>query len=224
MLKGFKMKQIAGFIASLLLTVGLSAEVREVFVENKGAEIFCRVEGKGSPLIVIHGGPGLSLDCLLPQMSELAKSHLVIFYDQRGCGHSRGEINSETINLEMFVSDLEAIRKVFDLEKVSILGHSWGAFLALQYAFVHPERVQKLVLSNGFPASSEDLGLFIQEYMTRMEPYQETLAKLHAHPGFKEGDPLVIKDLHRTILKTYFYNQEQVDLLNPVGYLFSFKS
>lgn len=200
-------------ILFLILMTGLSAEFKEGFVESKNSKLFYKTAGQGNPLIVIHGGPGLSMDYLLPQMSELAKTNFVIFYDQRGCGRSTGEISSDAINIETFVSDIEVIRKAFHLEKVSILGHSWGGFLGMQYALTHPDRMHKLILSNTMPASSSDFALFRQQWATRMEPYQSKIAALQADPGFEKGEPSIVEEFHRTIFRTYCHNPEKVSLL-----------
>jgi proline iminopeptidase len=183
-------------------------------IVQKNGTFFCRTFGKGSPLIVIHGGPGLSQDYLLPQMQELAKNHLVIFYDQRGCGLSEAPITSETITMTGYLDDLEAIRQAFGFQKVSILGHSWGGFLAMEYAITHPEHVEKLILSNSMPATSEDYALFIQEYMRRTAPLEEELTKIHASRGFQEGDPVTLERLHHLIFQTYCYLPENANLLH----------
>jgi proline iminopeptidase len=56
-------------------------EIKEGFVSVKDGKLFYRTAGKGLPLIVLHGGPGLSQDYLLPQLYKLAENNLVIFYD-----------------------------------------------------------------------------------------------------------------------------------------------
>lgn len=86
----------------------------------------------------------------------------MIFYDQRCCGQSTGEINASTINIETFVEDLDRIRQELGYKKISILGHSWGGFLAMNYATSHSENVDRLILSNSLPASSEEYTLFSQ--------------------------------------------------------------
>lgn len=188
--------------------------VKEIMVPSGEAKLFCRVKGEGTPLLVIHGGPGLTQDYLLPQMYELAKNHLVIFYDQRGCGKSTVGISSNTITIETFVSDIEAIRQAFNLETLSILGHSWGGFLAMEYTIAHPECVNKLILSNSAPATSEGYALFGQEYMKRLEPYQEELNKISASQEFREGDPYLKEQYYRLIFRQYCFNPEKANLLN----------
>ncbi|MBA3602372.1 MAG: alpha/beta fold hydrolase [Parachlamydiaceae bacterium] len=201
--------------ATASTTVSTNQEnIRETFVSSGDAKLFCRVAGKGNPLIVIHGGPGLTQDYLLPQMYRLAENNLVIFYDQRGCGKSTGDINQETITIDKFVDDLEAIRQSFNFDKISILGHSWGGFLAMNYSIAHPEHLEKLILSNSMPASSEEYALFGHEWTRRMRPYEDELAKIHSTVGFHNGDPDVMEHLYRIIFRTYCYIPEKADLLS----------
>lgn len=188
--------------------------VKETFVNVDGAKLFCRSIGKGSPIIVIHGGPGLTQDYLLPQMYKLAEKHFVIFYDQRGCGQSTGEINSKSINMETYVKDLEAIKKAFNFDKVSVLGHSWGGFLAMEYAITYPDSINKLILANSMPASSEEYDLFIKEYMRRMAPFQEELTEIYKSQSFLEGSPEANERAFRIMFRTYCYSEEKAELLN----------
>lgn len=189
-------------------------ECKELYVPAQEANLFCRIVGKGKPLIVIHGGPGLSQDYLLPQMYRLARHNQVVFYDQRGCGNSSGVINDDTITLKRFLEDLETIRKDLGFEKISILGHSWGGFLAMKYAITYPEQVEKLILSNTMPASKEDFVLFAHEYVKRTTPLREELDKISNMPGFKEGNPDLMEKFYRNIFRTYCYIPEKANLLN----------
>lgn len=187
---------------------------KEIFVGVNGAQIFCRVMGNGNPIIVIHGGPGLSQDYLLPHMATLAESNLVIFYDQRGCGLSTGEVNADSIRIEVFLDDLESIRKTFGFKKITVLGHSWGGFLAMQYALTYPEAVEKLILMNTMPASHEGWSLFHKEQLQRLAPYQHELKAIRESKNFMQGDPVTIESYYRMIYRTYCYNPENADLIN----------
>ena len=189
-------------------------QANETIVEVDGSKIFCRTIGNGSPVIVVHGGPGLSQDYLLPHMYKLAENHFVIFYDQRGCGQSTGEINDNTVNIETFVNDIEAIRKAFNFDKVSILGHSWGGFVAMEYAIAYPDAVNKLVLSNSMSATSEDYLLFIQEFERRLSTIREELEAIHHTQGFFDADPDTIERVYRLIFSTQCYLSEKANLLN----------
>ncbi len=138
----------------------------------------------------------------------------MIFYDQRGCGQSTGEINANTINIKTFVADLDTIRQAFNFQKISILGHSWGGFLAMQYTITHPNQVNKLILSNSIPASSEEYALFGQEWARRMAPYQKELENIHHTKEFIEGDSKIMEKMYRMIFRTYCYNSDRANLLS----------
>ncbi len=95
-------------------------------------------------MILLHGGPGcydyFSGSALV---DWLAETHCVWCYDQRGCRDSRSD-GPFTIGAN--VDDLEAVRRCADVERISLLGHSAGAALAIQYAAAHPSHVDRLVL------------------------------------------------------------------------------
>lgn len=187
---------------------------QEVFIKNGDSTLFCRVFGQGDPIIVIHGGPGLSQDYLLPLMARLAKNHQVIFYDQRCCGASTGKIDSQSIQIQTYLDDLESIRKHFGYKKFSVLGHSWGGFLAMQYAIFYPDSIHKLVLLNSLPASSEEYALFGQEWQKRMAPYLDELNRIKTTPAFAQGDARTIEEYYRIIFERYCYDSEKAKLLN----------
>jgi len=205
---------IKKWLCSLAALFANTAKTNEIVVESVHSKLFCKTMGKGRPLIVIHGGPGLTQDYLLPQLNELAENNFVIFYDQRGCGRSTGEINEQTINIPTFVNDLDNIRMAFNFDKVSILGHSWGGFLAMCYAIAHPDALNRLILSSPIPASSEDFALFINERTRRISPYQDEMTAIRNSREFREGNPDTIERLHRIIFRTYCYLPEKADLLN----------
>lgn len=83
-------------------------------------------------LLVLHGGPGAHHDYLLPQMLHLAKSHNLIFYDQRGGGRSKSGLG-EAITWQTSVADLHAVIREFSLGAPSLVGYSFGGMLALLY-------------------------------------------------------------------------------------------
>lgn len=199
---------------AILGDVTEAAEIQESFIQVDQAKIFCRMLGKGKPIIVIHGGPGLTQDYLLPNMEPLATTNQVIFYDQRGCGNSTGELKAETINIATFVEDLERLRKEFKFEKIALLGHSWGGLLAMQYAIAHPDAVEKLILSNACPASQGEFCLFIDEWFKRMTPYLDELNEVKNSEGFKKGDPETMKRYYLMQFRTYCYDPKKAELLN----------
>ncbi len=84
-------------------------------------------------LLVLHGGPGAHHDYLLPQMLELAKSHELVFYDQRGGGQSKTD-DRTPITWRTQVDDLALVAAELGFDRPSLVGYSWGGLLALLYA------------------------------------------------------------------------------------------
>lgn len=95
--------------------------------------------------MLCHGGPGLYdyLEPVAAMVDDLATVHR---YDQRGCGRSQ---DAPPGDIATFVADLEALRVHWGYDAWTVLGHSWGADLALMYAIRHPERATGLIYISG---------------------------------------------------------------------------
>jgi len=111
----------------------------------RGAALFERRVGSGPPVAVLHGGPGASFDYMLPGFDALARGRTLVYYDQRGGGRSPVP-RDEFVGWRDHVADLEALREQWGLERLTILGYSWGGLLAQLYATEHPARVERLAL------------------------------------------------------------------------------
>lgn len=136
-------------------------------------ELYIKAFGQGDPLLIIHGGPGLSHDYFLPHLEELANTHFVIFYDHRGTGRSSVIQDSLSMNLETFVKDIEAIRMHFQFDKMNVLAHSWGSLLAVEYALSYGDGLDKLILSNPPALSQEyDNEVFERQSLKLTEEYR----------------------------------------------------
>jgi proline iminopeptidase len=96
------------------------------------------------PAILLHGGPGL-WDYLEPVAASI-DDRLVHRFDQRGCG---GSDPSEEQSIARSVADVEELREHWGHERIVVLGHSFGATLALRYAAAHPDRVAHLIYVSG---------------------------------------------------------------------------
>lgn len=114
----------------------------------------------GPPLLCLHGGPGMDAayffppDRFGPGLSELARHHHVIAYDQRGCGGSGVPDVEQPLALSHHVDDIDAVRQALGFENVALLGHSFGTVLALLYALRHSDNVSHLILIGGAPDRS----------------------------------------------------------------------
>ncbi|MFK4244598.1 alpha/beta fold hydrolase [Micromonospora chokoriensis] len=112
---------------------------------DDGCRLWVEQAGTGPPLVLCHGGPGL-WDYFGPLARLLDEHARTIRWDQRGCGRSQ---RRGPYRLGRFVADLDAVRDQVAGPRTALLGHSWGAHLALRYAIEHPERVSHLIYVSG---------------------------------------------------------------------------
>jgi proline iminopeptidase len=110
-----------------------------------GVRLYYRFEGQGpDTVVVLHGGPSLGLAYLAPDLEDLGRELTLLHYDQRGVGRSTVPPGAD-LAVARHVADLEALRRHFGLDRLVLLGHSWGAMLAAHYAATHPERVARML-------------------------------------------------------------------------------
>jgi len=126
-----------------------------------------------SPLIALHGGPGLSLD-YLDALRDLSGSRPVVLYDQIGNGRSSPlkDKPSSFWTIDLFVKQLESLISHLDLKGYYVLGHSWGGMLACEFAVTQPQGLKKLVLSNSPPSTElwdESLRELIQTFPSHVQ-------------------------------------------------------
>jgi proline iminopeptidase len=151
-------------------------------IADDGVRLWASRSGRGSmPLVLCHGGPGL-WDHLGDLAGMFADVATVVRWDQRGCG--RSERCAGPWTSERFVADLDAVRRHFGLERMVLLGHSWGAQLALSYALAHPERVGALVYASGTGIGpvSDWHGPFEERFLARLGEVPERLARWRELP------------------------------------------
>jgi proline iminopeptidase len=133
-----------------LATIASAAKTEEGFIEVPGGKIWYQIHGAdkpGIPLLVVHGGPGAPHD-YLESIAELADERPVIFYDQLGCGNSERPMDKSLWTVERYVEELELLRAALKLERLHLLGQSWGTMLSVEYLYrKKAEGIQSLVLS-----------------------------------------------------------------------------
>lgn len=138
-------------VASVLIGLAVSccaialASAQGRFVEAERARIYYEVDGKGDPIVLIHGW-SLNLRMWDPQIEDLARQHQVIRIDRRGFGQSTGD--------EDVSWDTEDLRRVLDalgVKRVHLLGMSQGTRAVLAFALAYPDRTGSLIL-HGSPA------------------------------------------------------------------------
>lgn len=126
----------------------LTFESSIVDIGNCG--LFVEVEGEGTPIVLVNGGPGGTHHYFHPWFSALKRNHKIIYYDQRGTGQSDFEPDDGYSFLQA-VQDLEALRKQLEIESWVVFGYSYGGAVAQVYSLLYPEKVSGLILLNTLP-------------------------------------------------------------------------
>lgn len=184
------------------------SDLREGYVEVSGGRVWHKTVGAGKggePLLVLHGGPGASHDYLEP-LEVLSDERPVVFYDQLGGGRSDRPTDLSLWTVERFVDELAQVRHALGLQRVHILGQSWGSMLAVDYMLTRePQGVLSLVLSApclSVPRFAADQRAYLREF----EPGVETIARCEASGDFGSSE-------YQTAMATYY--ERHVCRLDP---------
>lgn len=133
------------------IAIPSSPKGREGFADVPGGKVWWRIvgSGPGTPLLLLHGGPGAGHDYLEP-LAQLAADRPVIFYDQLGCGKSEKPDVPSLWRIERFVDEIDALRQATGVDEMALYGHSWGGWLAQEYmrSGKGASSVKKLVLAS----------------------------------------------------------------------------
>jgi proline iminopeptidase len=178
------------FALTVLMPGLLSAQVAHRLGSVHTTEVDLGYETLGTPgaeipIIAVNGGPGLSHAYMMQNdlWQRVAAHRLVILYDQRGTGASKHLQPNAPQTMEAQIADLDAIRRTLALERVAVLGDSYGGMIAMAYAAAHPEHVARLILSDSAaPSWKSMVHLLPQVFPDREEEGEKEAKKLAADP------------------------------------------
>jgi proline iminopeptidase len=201
-------------LAQALFAVSTARESRVPV--SGGAHLFARDIGRGEPILILHGGPDFDHTYLLPDFDRLSTRYRLIYYDQRGRGRSADGVRPDDVSMASDVEDVERVREHFGLKSATVLGHSWGTVLALEYALKHPRAVSRIILMNPAPASAADYARFREFYVARQGPALDRLRAIAATDEYKRGDPEAVGAYYRIHFAPAFARAENLDRLLTV--------
>lgn len=124
----------------------VSVPVQDRYVGSGSVQLFTRSLGSGRPLLAVHGGLGHEHRSLRPWLDALSAENEVVYVDLRGHGRSGGTDTLEQATHTTFVDDLDSVRRSLGLDRPILFGHSYGGFLALEYALRYPHHTGGLIL------------------------------------------------------------------------------
>ena len=183
-------------------------------LQINGTELYVKRIGSGEPIVVVHGGPMLEHGYLLPHLRPLADHYELIFYDQRLSGRSAPQVDSASVRIATFVDDIEEIRLSLALERIHLVGHSWGGLLAMHYALKYQENLQSLVLLNSMSASSEiwqeEERLLAQRFTAADSVERQAIRETDA---FANQEPEAIAQLLRLSFRLQFHDTSMANEL-----------
>jgi proline iminopeptidase len=162
--------------------------VQQGFVDSNGVLIYYETVGRGTPLVIVHGGPGASHDYFLPYLLPLMRTNQLVFIDERGSGKSSKLEDPKQYTVANMVDDIEAVRVALGLGKISLLGHSFGGALVQAYAFKYQKNLTHLILGSTF-ASTKELNEALANIKAHMDPAdRERVTALESAGLFGKGE------------------------------------
>jgi len=139
--------------------------------------------GSGPPLLCHPGGPGCSAE-YFGGLPDLAEERTLLLLDPRGTGDSDRPADRSNYALETYAGDVEAVRAHLGLDRIDVLGHSHGGFVAMAWAGAHPDRVGRLVLASTAPRFTDAIRTRRSQRVAEHQgqPYfADAMAALRAH-------------------------------------------
>lgn len=208
--------RILSFVITVVTTLSVSCTYahavrdRGVVDAGNGVKLQYRVLGSGTdPVVLIHGGPGLTSDYLADDLAPLASTHSLFVYDQRGIGRSTLVTDSTALAVQRYVEDLEAIRKHLRLNQLTLLGHSWGAAPAALYAMKYPEHVRRMILVGAIPPQRSGLvGAFQAMAAARDSTTRRRMTELSAIRAAKPDDRAACEEYYQLWFTPFFGDSE----------------
>lgn len=209
------MKKSVFLLVFVFVAAALSAQDTSGLYPINNTMLYLEIMGEGEPILIVHGGPGLNHEYLLPHLAPLAKKHKLIFYDQRSCGKSQLNVKAN-MNFATFAADMEAIRVFFHIDKINILCHSWGALPVATFIQNYPDHVKSVVFVNPVPFTDEYAMESSRNAASRVSTADSLKrVEIMKSPEFKAGDVQKVSDLMMLSLKQLLCDTNNISKIDP---------
>jgi proline iminopeptidase len=172
-----------------------------------GNNVFYTTNGQGYPMLLMHGGSGLDHTYFRPWLDPLSDTAQLIYYDQLGNGRSSRPQSYEGIGLDTWADEADALRAALGHERIILLGHSYGGFIAQEYALRHGDHLAGLILSNTAPALDYP-EVVAANAMTYGTPEQAQIALGGLSDPSAVPDDEAWREIWTKILPMYFHNYD----------------
>lgn len=199
------------FLVSVAPTFLLAQTGHDGAVARESFTLHYKTIGTGRPLLLLSGGPGFDVDYMMPLAQELSASYQCILLEQRGTGRSQPPaLTPENANVAVMVEDIEALRDSMKLNKLVILGHSWGGMLGMAYAAAHADRVDSLVLVASGGMDSSFGPIFMDNILMRATTIErQRIRQIQDAMGSASDLQTAYLDLSRLLVPLYFFDRDR---------------
>lgn len=184
---------------------------------SHGIDLHYETEGVGDDtIVVIHGGPGLPHEYFHPGLSNLGKYARLVYFDRRADMLSTGA-RYEVATLEEMAEDVDALRQSLGLNRVTLLGHSFGGAIALTYALRYPDHVKRLILVST-SGMIESPALVEKRLVKSLTPSE--FAAFNSTEGLQgSGSPCArVRNRYRALFPHYFFKAPDAKSLDRGTY------
>jgi proline iminopeptidase len=166
-----------------------------------GQQLYYVTLGRGTPVIFLHGGLGFDHEYFRPFADALSDSAQVVYYDHLGHGKSDRPANFDDLTFARLSADCAGLADALGLGKFVLVGHSYGGFIALDFAFRYPDRLAGLVLT----CTAPDLKSGLRDPLGGAKEQVEAFKRLFAGPAANATDEM-FRDNWMTALPLYYNN------------------
>jgi len=207
------MKKTLVLLFLLTMIASTSVICQEIgFAKTENGLIHYKIYGKGYPLLIINGGPGMNCEGFSSMAELFSDKYMIILFDQRGTGKSELEkVDSTTITIDLMVQDIETLRQHLKINNWIVLGHSFGGWLAEYYASKYPERIKGMILSSSGGLDLEVLDYFGANTNIRLSESEKDSLK-YWNKKIENGDASHYANYQRAkaLAPAYLYDKKYI--------------
>ena len=181
-------------------------------IKTKYGMIYCKTYGEGTPIIFLHGGPGLMHDYLVPHFIQLKSKFNLIFFDQIGSGKSTISDINMTLTIEDFVIVIEDIRKYFNLNQFHLISHSFGGILAVKYALSYPNVLLSNIMISPAPGNDsldKEARKILQSRLTESDTH--IIQEIMSTSPIENNDIIALNRFLKINEKNRYFNKFYLD-------------
>ncbi|MFN8474555.1 MAG: alpha/beta fold hydrolase [Anaerolineae bacterium] len=204
-----------------------------------GTTLYYETVGQGTPMFIMHGGLGMDHTYFRPWLDQLADQMTLVYYDHRANGRSERPVSLDGVDHATWAADADALREHLGYDQIILLGHSYGGFLAQEYAIRYGDRLKGLVLSCTAPTMDYGEVILANAQARGTQEQLEALGgllsrpmadddEMGAHLGavlplyFHRPDPAVIEDVaERGVYSAAAWNHAAATCMPVFNYLAS---